>query len=81
MYHLHSILMTHNIVVSIKEFLEDNYPNLTYDQIDLIASDVKQRWDYQPILDQIEMQCEKTAYYANIELSTKPSFATPENKV
>ena len=73
--------MTHNIVVSIKEFLEDNYPNLTYDQIDLIASDVKQRWDYQPILDQIEMQCEKTAYYANIKLSTKPSFATPENGV
>ncbi len=60
--------MTNNIVFSINEYLEDTYPNLTFEQIDLIASDVKRRWDFQPLIEQVDMKVQQTAYYSNIEL-------------
>ena len=41
---------------------------LTEEHIDLIASDVKQRWDYQELIDSVDFKCKQTAYYANIEL-------------
>ena len=60
--------MTNDIVFSINEYLEDTYPNLTFEQIDLIASDVKRRWDFQPLIEQVDMKVQQTAYYSNIEL-------------
>ena len=41
---------------------------LTEEHIDLIASDVKRRWDYKELIDSVDFKCKQTAYYANIEL-------------
>ena len=60
--------MSNLILLDINEHLHNKYPNLEPDQIDLIASDVKQRWDYRELIDSVDFKCKQTAYYANIEL-------------
>ena len=60
--------MTNFIKLDINEHLQNKYPNLPSDQIDLIASDVVNRWDYQELIDSVDFKCKQTAYYANIEL-------------
>ncbi len=64
--------MTYNITISIQEYLEQTYPNLTNNEIDLIATDVKRRFDYQQVLDQIDNHVQKCASYANILLDESP---------
>ena len=60
--------MTNFLKFDINEHLKNRYPKLTEEHIDLIASDVKQRWDYQELIDSVDFKCKQTAYYANIEL-------------
>ena len=60
--------MTNFLKFDINEHLKNRYPSLTEEHIDLIASDVKQRWDYREIIDSVDFKCKQTAYYANIEL-------------
>ena len=61
-------IMTNFLKFDINEHLKTRYPKLTEEHIDLIASDVKQRWDYKEIIDTVDFKCKQTAYYANIEL-------------
>ena len=61
-------IMTNFIKFDINEHLKSKYPKLTEEHIDLIASDVKQRWDYRELIESIDFKCKQTAYYANIEL-------------
>ena len=61
-------IMTNFLKFDINEHLKTKYPNLTEEHIDLIASDVKQRWDYRELIESIDFKCKQTAYYANIEL-------------
>ena len=61
-------IMTNFLKFDINEHLKNRYPSLTEEHIDLIASDVKQRWDYREIIDSVDFKCKQTAYYANIEL-------------
>ena len=61
-------IMTNFIKLDINEHLKNKYPKLTEEHIDLIASDVKQRWDYRELIESIDFKCKQTAYYANIEL-------------
>ena len=60
--------MTNTITLNVTEYLESAYPNLTDEQIDLIASDVTRRWDYTLLTDNVDLKCRETANYANIEL-------------
>ena len=60
--------MSNFIKLDVTEHLQSKYPNLDSDQIDLIASDVSRRWDYQDLIDSVDIKCKQTAYYANIEL-------------
>ena len=60
--------MTNFLKFDINEHLKNRYPSLTEEHIDLIASDVKQRWDYSELIDTVDFKCKQTAYYANIEL-------------
>ena len=60
--------MKNTILLDVQEYLENAYPSLTDSEIDLIASDVKQRWDYRELIDSVDFKCKQTAYYANIEL-------------
>ena len=66
--------MTNFLKFDINEHLKTKYPKLTEEHIDLIASDVKQRWDYRELIDSVDFKCKQTAYYANIEL--RPPFNT-----
>ena len=61
-------IMTNFLKFDINEHLKNKYPKLTEEHIDLIASDVKQRWDYRELIDTVDFKCKQTAYYANIEL-------------
>ena len=61
-------IMTNFLKFDINEHLKNRYPSLTEEHIDLIASDVKQRWDYRELIDSVDFKCKQTAYYANIEL-------------
>ena len=60
--------MTNFLKFDINEHLKNRYPTLTEEEADLIASDVKQRWDYRELIDSVDFKCKQTAYYANIEL-------------
>jgi hypothetical protein len=61
--------MTKTISFDLRDYLENNYPKLTLDEIDLIASDLHNRWDYNPLIKQVKNKVEETAYYANIKLN------------
>ena len=61
-------IMTNFLKFDINEHLKTKYPKLTEEEADLIASDVKQRWDYRELIDSVDFKCKQTAYYANIEL-------------
>ena len=61
-------IMTNFLKFDINEHLKNRYPTLTEEEADLIASDVKQRWDYSELIDSLDFKCKQTAYYANIEL-------------
>ena len=60
--------MSNFIKLDVTEHLQTKNPNLDSDQIDLIAEDVSRRWDYQDLIDSVDIKCKQTAYYANIEL-------------
>ena len=47
-------LMTNFLKFDINEHLKTKYPKLTEEHIDLIASDVKQRWDYRELIDSVD---------------------------
>ena len=66
--------MKNCILFDVQEYLENAYPSLTDDQIDLIAGDVSRRWDYTFLTNDVDDKVRETAYYANIEL--RPPFNT-----
>ena len=66
--------MSNTITLNVTEYLENAYPSLTDEQIDLIASDVSRRWDYSWLTDNVDAKCRETASYANIPL--RASFNT-----
>ena len=63
--------MKNTILFDVQEYLENAYPSLTDDQIDLIASDVTRRWDYTWLIDSVDIKCRETANYANISLRSQ----------
>ena len=63
--------MSYSITVNVTEHLKSNYPNLTTEQIDLIAGDVTRRWDYSWLIDNVDAKCRETASYANIKLRSQ----------
>ena len=63
--------MSNTITLNVTEYLENAYPSLTDEQIDLIASDVSRRWDYSWLTDNVDAKCRETASYANIPLRSQ----------
>ena len=61
--------MTYQITVNVTEHLKSNYPKLTSGQIDLIARDVSNRWDYTLLTNNVDLKCRETANYANIPMT------------
>ena len=63
--------MKNSILFDVQEYLENSYPNLTDDEIDLIAGDVSRRWDYGLLIDSVDHKVRETARYANIKLRSQ----------
>ena len=63
--------MKNTILFDVQEYLENAYPSLTDNEIDLIASDVTRRWDYSWLIDNVDVKCRETASYANITLRSQ----------
>ena len=61
--------MKNTILFDVQEYLENAYPSLTDNEIDLIASDVTRRWDYSWLIDNVDVKCRETATYANIPMT------------
>ena len=60
--------MKNSILFDVQEYLENAYPSLTDDHIDLIANDVSKRWDYTELINTVDIKCRETESYANITL-------------
>ena len=60
--------MKNTILLDIQEYLENAYPSLTDSEIDLIASDVSNRWDYTFLINSVDDKVRECASYANIPL-------------
>ena len=60
--------MKNCILLDVQEYLENAYPNLTDSEIDLIANDVSNRWDYGLLINSVDHKVRETASYANIPL-------------
>ena len=71
--------MKNTILFDVQEYLENSYPNLTDSEIDLIASDVTNRWDYTWLIDNVDVKCRETASYANIPLRAPFNTETVAN--
>ena len=71
--------MSNTITLNVTEYLENAYPSLTDEQIDLIASDVSRRWDYSWLTDNVDAKCRETASYANIPLRAPFNTETVAN--
>ena len=63
--------MKKTILFDIQEYLENAYPSLTDDHIDLIANDVSRRWDYSWLIDNVDHKVRECASYANITLRSQ----------
>ena len=66
--------MKNTILLDVQEYLENAYPTLSDSEIDLIANDVSNRWDYGLLINSVDHKVRETASYANIVL--RPPFNT-----
>ena len=71
--------MKNTILFDVQEYLENSYPNLTDSEIDLIASDETNRWDYTWLIDNVDDKVRETASYANIPLRAPFNTETVAN--
>ena len=60
--------MKNCILLDVQEYLENAYPSLSDSEIDLIASDVSNRWDYTFLINSVDDKVRECASYANIAL-------------
>ena len=63
--------MKNTILLDVTKYLENAYPSLSDNEIDLIAGDVSRRWDYSWLIDNVDAKCRETAGYANIKLRSE----------
>ena len=63
--------MKNTILLDVTKYLENAYPSLSDNEIDLIAGYVSRRWDYSWLIDNVDAKCRETAGYANITLRSE----------
>ena len=63
--------MMYTICVDLIEAIEDVYPGLSISEVELIAKEIHQCWDYSSIYDEVLEQVEEIANKEGIELDGK----------
>ena len=61
----------YRIFVDLKESIEDVYPGLHPDEVDVIAQNIHENWDYSSIYDEVIDQIEYVGEEKNITLDGK----------
>ena len=74
----------YTIFVDLTEAIEDIYPGLSIQEIEIIAKDIHDSWDYSSIYDEVVEQIEVVANDNQINLDGKDGIQTqqeytPEN--
>ena len=59
---------TQSTAIDLKEYLEYTYPKLTDNEINHIANELRNEWDYNPSFIEIEEKVRETATLADIQL-------------
>ena len=76
--------MMYAIFVDLTEAIEDIYPGLSISEVETIAKDIHQSWDYSSIYDEVVEQIDVVANNHSIALEGKDGIQTqqeytPEN--
>ena len=74
----------YTIFVDLTEAIEDIYPGLSIQEIEIIAKDIHDSWDYSSIYDEVVEQIDVVANNHSINLEGKDGIQTqqeytPEN--
>ena len=59
---------TQTTIIDLQEYLEYTYPKLTDNEINHIANELRNEWDYNPSFIEIEDKVRETATLADIQL-------------
>ena len=68
----------YTIFVDLTEAIEDIYPGLSIQEIEIIAKDIHDSWDYSSIYDEVVEQIEVVANDNQINLDGKDGIQTSE---
>ena len=68
----------YTIFVDLTEAIEDIYPGLSIQEVETIAKDIHDSWDYSSIYDEVVEQIESVADNNQIELDGKDGIQTSE---
>ena len=60
---------TQTTTIDLQEYLEYTYPKLTDSEINHIAKELRNEWDYSPSFIEIEEKVRETATLADIQLA------------
>ena len=69
----------YRIFVDLKESIEDVYPGLHPDEVDVIAQNIHENWDYSSIYDEVIDQIEYVAEEKNMTLDGKDAPFISDN--
>jgi len=61
----------HLLSINITETVEQFYPKLTSDEIELIAIDIKKKWDYAAMFTEMREHIKEYCCFARIDLTNK----------
>ena len=70
--------MTHNLTVDVKQSVEDFYPGLTSEQVELLSKNIVDNWDYSYIYTTMLEDLQGYATFNNIDLEGKDGVETSE---
>ena len=68
----------YTIFVDLTEAIEDIYPGLSIQEIEIIAKDIHDSWDYSSIYDEVVEQIEVVANNHTIALEGKDGIQTQQ---
>ena len=63
--------MTYNLTVDVKQSVEDFYPGLTSEQVELLSKNIVDNWDYSDIYTTMLEDLQGYATFNNIDLDGK----------
>ena len=64
----------HLLSINITETVEQFYPKLTPDEIELIANDIKEKWEYAAMFTEMREHIKEYCCFARIDLTNKDSI-------